>query len=116
MRNASHTDPNEGKVIGKYGLTGDTRTEDLKIDKDKATINNRNRLIRLCLDNDLKIDNTMFPKPAHKLATYLPLGVSKTAKITRDIIPERTQYTLLPNRNQAQKAKQPPISTTAAAT
>jgi len=34
---------------------------------------------------------------------------------TRDTIPGRIQYTLLPNRNQAQKAKQPPISATAAA-
>ena len=54
----------------------------MDIDQDAATINNRYRLIKLCLENDLKIDNAMFPKPANKLAPYLPLGVSKTASIS----------------------------------
>ncbi len=42
------------------------------------------------------------------------IRVSKTAKTIRDTMPGRIQYTLLSNRNQAQKAKQPIISATAA--
>jgi hypothetical protein len=43
------------------------------------------------------------------------MRVSNIAKIAREIIPGRIQYTVLPNRNQAQKEKQPAISATAAA-
>ena len=82
IRNPHPTDPKEATIIGKHGLVGNIRTEDMDIEQDAAVINNRNRLINLCLENDLKIENTMFPKPVNKLATYLPLGISKTANIS----------------------------------
>ena len=54
----------------------------MRLEEDAATINNRNRLINFCIENELKIENAMFSKTADKLATYLPLGVSQTAKTT----------------------------------
>ena len=55
VKNQNPIDAKEAAVLGKHALIGSTRTEHLNIDQDAAVINNRNRLIKFCLDNDLKI-------------------------------------------------------------
>ena len=50
----------EKQVIGSHSLIGNVRTEDIR---DSKTQSRREKLIEFCLRNELKIENTMFPKP-----------------------------------------------------
>ena len=56
----------EEKIIGKHTLKGDRSPEDLKA----PVKENRDRLLEYCVDNGLRLANTMFNKPVAKLATY----------------------------------------------
>ena len=70
--------------MGNHGLVGRKKSEDMCPETETPAIDNRERLIELCLEDDLQIVNTMFNKPANKLATHTPLEVPKWEKIDQD--------------------------------
>ena len=76
-------DQRETTSMGNHGMVGRKRTEDMSPDTEASYTDNRERFIELCLENDFKIVNTLFNKPANKLATYTPLEVPKWEKLTR---------------------------------
>ena len=54
----------ESTVIGKHALCAShAHPDDLD---DDTTRDNRDRLIEWCIDNNMKIENTMFQKPPEK--------------------------------------------------
>ncbi len=54
---------------------------------------NRERLIRLCLENGLAVTSTRFPKPVENKATYKPLGVKRNQEI-RERTHEQLDYVI----------------------
>ena len=44
---------------------------------------NRDLLINTCISTGLRLMNTMFYKPKHKLATYRTVGTTREMEITR---------------------------------
>ena len=70
----------ERTVIGTHTLMAEGACPE-KLDQD-TTKDNRDRFIEWCIENGLKLENTMFEKPIEKLATYKPPGISYGAKIS----------------------------------
>ena len=48
----------------------------------KGAADNRERLIKMCLEHGLKIESTRFQKPIENKVTYKPLGVKRSAEIS----------------------------------
>ena len=62
----------EEEAVGKWtfdktNLTFDNQSDD--------TADNRQRLLEFCETNNIKLANTLFPKPACKLVTYREIGI-----------------------------------------
>ena len=66
-------DEKEAEVIGKHALYD--RESESKMTKE--TEDNRERLITFCLENGLKLTNTLFEKETREKVTYRPIGVGK---------------------------------------
>ena len=70
----------EEKVMGKYTIYTQNKEKNMAPD----TRDNRERLIKLCLENGLKLMNTMFKKPVEQLATHKPLYTKDDTPIAHE--------------------------------
>ena len=59
-------------------MKGDREVEHMNTDVRE----NRDKLIECCIDNGMRLANTMFQKPIDKLVTYRPLITKKHENIT----------------------------------
>ena len=67
----------EAKAIGKHAAYH----PDSEKGMNTKTIDNRERLIKLCLENGLKLANAMFEKPIEQRITYKPISTREDAPI-----------------------------------